>query len=127
VKSYYEEFKGLEGSNLTELLNSEFINSCHIGDLDKLKYVLTSPELSLHASLDDNYRSALNIACENGHLEIVKYLLSYSNYKNINANSNVALILASENGHLDIIRYILTTPIIKDKYNNQNDIDLSLQ
>mgnify|MGYP003415881926 CR=1 FL=1 len=77
-------------NNQQENINKELIEACKNGDLDKVRYVLTSPELSVHADIhasvseesDDNdfikhlAEEPLFQAAKNGHLSIVKYLLA---------------------------------------------------
>jgi ankyrin repeat protein len=127
MSKYDKEFKTLSDQDLNDFLNSVYLDACEKGDLDQLKYILTSPELEKHANLNEYYCFVLNFACDDGKLEFANYLLNFDNYQTIIADRNVGLILASGNGHLDIVRYMLTTPIIKDTYNNQDDLDLSLQ
>ena len=42
---------------------------------------------------------------ENGHLEVVKYLVE--NKANIHAKNDYALRLASGNGHLEVVKYLV--------------------
>lgn len=52
-------------------------------------------------------------ACEMGHLEIVKYLLTSPEIKqkpDIHTSEDAALKGASYNGHLEIVQYLLTSP-----------------
>ncbi len=48
----------------------------------------------------------LRRASENGHLEIVKYLVSQG--VNVHTRSNYALRFASQNGHLEVVKYLLS-------------------
>ena len=47
----------------------------------------------------------LGKACENGHIESVKYLVS--NNANIHVDDDVPLKRACQNGHHEIVRYLL--------------------
>ena len=44
-------------------------------------------------------------ASENGHLEVVRYLVEQG--ANIHANNDYAIRWASENGHLEVVRYLV--------------------
>ena len=52
---------------------------------------------------------ALQSAAENGHLNIVQYLVSIG--ANIHASDDQALRLAAENGHLEIVQYLVSIGI----------------
>ena len=56
-------------------------------DKEKMKYIL------------------LKSACEEGHLDVVKYLVQ--NGANIRANDDWVLNIASEHGHLEIVKYLV--------------------
>lgn len=62
---------------------------------------------------DDNGETALMGACGNGHLEIVKYLISKGADINAKAEATrfrgtTALILASMYGHLEVVKYLVS-------------------
>ena len=52
---------------------------------------------NIHARTDD----AVRLAAGNGHLEIVKFLVS------IGANYNWAVRWAAKNGHLDVVKFLV--------------------
>ena len=52
-----------------------------------------------------NDNSAIIWASENGHLKVVKYLVSQG--ADVTADDNYAVQLASENGHLEIVKYLV--------------------
>ena len=91
-------------------LNSQLINACSYGQIDIVKYLLTSPDLKQHADIHARNDSALSCACNKGHLDLVIYLLTSSYLKehaNIYAQYDNAFIGTVENGHLDIIHYFI--------------------
>jgi ankyrin repeat protein len=51
---------------------------------------------------DENIIRALDVAAQNGHLEIVQLLLS----KSPKIHIHVAFVLAAENGHLDVVKFL---------------------
>jgi hypothetical protein len=90
----YEKYKVYSPYELTNALFS----LCEEGDLESVKYVLTSKELEYHANIGGFDNAALSNACENGHLDIVKYLLTSTDLKenaNINAHSGRSSILSA--------------------------------
>ena len=58
-----------------EKLNEQFIDACQNNDLDIVKYLLTSAELTEHADIHAKYDLGFRSACDRGHLEVVKYLI----------------------------------------------------
>jgi len=77
---------------------------------------LENQNLDIHYEEDEAFR----LACFNGHLDIVKWLLTLEDKPNINAKNDEAFIQSCANGQLDIIKWLLT---LEDKPNirNQND------
>ena len=98
-------------------LNEELINACILGNLDIVKYLLTSPELTENANIhyeSDFSWNALRYAGEHGNLDIIKYLLTSPDLKehaNIHSKDKYGmniLIHSCSNGYLDIVQYLLT-------------------
>ena len=59
-------------------------------------------------------------SCQNGHLEIVKYLLTSPDLKehaDIHADNDVGFRWACENGYLEVVKYLLTSPDLKEHAN----------
>jgi ankyrin repeat protein len=118
MNSYYEEFKD---KSVPEL-NTTLIKACLDGEFEKVKYLLTSPELKLHAQAqchDGDYDLSfpLKQAAFNGNFEIVKYLLTSSDLKehaDIHFENDDAFYMACIRGHLDIVTYMLTSPELKE-------------
>lgn len=70
-QSLYEQFKCLS----QEELNREFITACRIGEFDTVKYLLHSDELKEHADIHTKNDYGLIRACQNKHLDIVRYFI----------------------------------------------------
>ena len=52
----------------------------------------------------------LNMQVHNGHLAVVKFLVSKG--ADIHANNDYALIYASQNGHLHVVEFLLVKVLI---------------
>jgi len=104
-----------KGNHLFDINKTEAIGgfNCFMaavaGKVPKLIKLLIDREVNVNFVMDDG-ATALLFAAQNGHLEIVKTLLTA---KNINVNfvsndgSASALFYAAENGHLEIIKELL--------------------
>lgn len=112
---FYEEFKDLSQKEL----NHRYINACNQGNLEVIRYVLTSPELKHHADINTDNGFGLQAACEYGDLTIVKYLIHSPELKeNIIINGNIdegflgACLLDDQRG-FRLVEYLLTSPELK--------------
>jgi ankyrin repeat protein len=111
LKSEKKLFKSLE----QEELNDYFHNHCLRGDLEHVKYLLTSPELNTHADIHSLGEQGLRIACAEGHLDIVTYLLTSPElieHANVQHSNNVALKCAGESNNLELIKYLIESPTL---------------
>lgn len=99
----------------TEEIDCDFIEACQEGNIDLVKFLLTSPEdipqwADIHAQNDD----ALIIACLDGHYEIVEFLLMSSQLKeHIKANTqeNDGFYWACQSKHFDICKLLLSSQL----------------
>ncbi len=101
-------------------LNNAFIGACKDGDLDIVRYLLTSSELEKHADIYARDNSGFQMACLHNHLEVVRYLLTSTELKdhaNIHSNEDRGFCWACNNGHLEIVRYLLTSPELQEHVN----------
>lgn len=105
----YAEFK-----DLSQLwLDEAFKKACKDNDLDKVKFLLTSPRLEKHANIHYRDYQGFIFACICGHLEIVKYLMTSPDltfHASVHSDSGQGLISASKGGHLELVKYLLTSP-----------------
>jgi ankyrin repeat protein len=93
-----------------EALSLLFIRACINGDLEKIKYLLTSSYLKKHAQISHNNYQGFFEACERGSLDIVKYLLTSPELKehaDIHAKEDYIINLAVNYEYTDIINYLL--------------------
>lgn len=80
------------------------------GDYKSVYY----PEyLIINQGIEEYSRDILNLACENGHLDMVEYLVKHMKNRyvfgesSLNHPSRQALNLASENGHLPVVKLLV--------------------
>ena len=111
-----------------EELNDQFIDACENGQLEVVKYLLTSPELTEHADIHTENDLGFRLACEEGRLEVVKYLLAsdeLTEHAKIHARNDEGFIWACRSGHLEVIKYLIIDMNIDktiqiEKYLNEN-------
>ncbi len=116
----YEKFKN--GSKLS--YNLHFTKACLEGDLETVKYLLTSPNLKEHADIHTRDDQGFICACEQRNFELIKYLLTSPDLKehsNIHAKDDLALIYATSSGRLDIVRFLTSSPELKEHINIHDD------
>jgi hypothetical protein len=101
-------------------LNKDYLNACSVGDLKRVKFLLTSKRISRHAYIHYHYDTGLICACAYGHFETVKYLLSspeLTKHANIHAQSDAALRMACNNNKLEVVKYLLSSLDLKEHAN----------
>lgn len=78
-------------------LNQQFETACQLGYKDKLKFLLTSPELNQNVDIHLDDDIGLVRACQEGNLAIVKYLLTspdLTTHANIHAKNDLVFTVA---------------------------------
>ncbi len=90
-----QELKQIYKKYNKQQLNDEFISACRNGNLEIIKYLLTSPDLKEHADIHAENDLGFRNACRDGHLEVVKWLIIDMNIdkttyieKNLNENKD---------------------------------------
>ncbi|CAF2782917.1 unnamed protein product [Rotaria sp. Silwood2] len=68
---------------MTTTNSSELFRACHDGDVATVKRLLPLTSLDALNRLESNGSSCLHVACDNGHLEIVRLLLDYGSSRRI--------------------------------------------
>lgn len=98
-------------------INLLFLDACRNGELDKVKYFLTSPEINRYADIHVDQDAALLFATREGHYEVIEYLLNSPDLKeniSIHAQGDYALIGACISGDIEMAKYLLTSPTLKE-------------
>ncbi|KAI2494587.1 serine/threonine kinase [Fragilaria crotonensis] len=96
----------------------KLIISAYHGNLPEFRDLLRA-EANVNAQLDEDGRSALYVASQEGHLEVVRLLLQKKKVDvNLQRDSGAtALYVAIQNGHVEVVRALL----------QNNKVDMNLQ
>ena len=89
--------------------------ACKNKHLPVVKYLF---EHDKNVYIDYNYNNDLNLACEYGNLEIVKYFIEKG--ADIHNQHNQALRIASEHGHVDVVKYLVENKTDMQSGDNYN-------
>jgi hypothetical protein len=103
--SYYD-FKG----EPQDVLNDFFVWACLNGEFKKVQYLLTSPELKIHADIHTESDNGLTLALKKNHFNIVKYLLTsaeLNEHSNIYNNQSTPFKAACMYSNNDILEYLI--------------------
>lgn len=108
-------------------LNEELADSCKRGNLEEVRFLLTSPKLKEHADISYEDYSSLIFAYRFEHLEVFKYLLTSPELKehaDVHAREDYCLRTACTDGSLEFVKYILTAPELKSNIDihTQHDV-----
>ena len=107
--------------DMNDIINDKILElQCSLGNIDKVRTILESDEdIDIHI-MDE---APFVWSCENGHLEIVKLLIEYSNNNNdpidIDIGFNTGFVNACQTGTINIVKYLL-------EYCNENKIKLDM-
>jgi ankyrin repeat protein len=118
----YDKYKNYSKNELTD----ELLVACQNGELELVKYLLTSPELKNKPDVNINFGAPLIWAAQFNGIDIVKYLLTSEELPkkaNIKKSGGKALILACINGNPDIVKYLLGSPELKNHADIHYDND----
>lgn len=111
---YYWNGNNESRVSLSNDINQIFIAACMHGPVNDVMGCFRDRKNQPDPGVDDSI--GLRLACANGHLDIVKFLLTSemtSRSCNIDAKGGEPLILACRNGHFDIADYLLNSPEIE--------------
>lgn len=109
--SLCEQFKDLSEEKLNKQLQKLCTKSCTEEKIEKIKYLLSSAELPIHADINANRN--INWACQVGSLEFIKYILLSPELEK-KADYNSVSRCSTMHERLDVLKYILTSPDFPD-------------
>lgn len=105
----------------------ELSDACTLGDLDTVSYLLENKKSRfIKLSVEDVF----NNLCRNGHLHIIKYLLTSPNLKDFHdTHTKYTSWIAPtcQRGYLDIIQYLFTSPELKNHPDIHTNNDVALR
>lgn len=112
------------------------VYSAMVGNLEVVRYLLTSPDLVVHADIHARHDDAFIKACITGKLEVVEYLLESPELKNhisIYTQNGIGFIHAYHYKRTDIVHYFMyrhgieATPEIKEYFKKEVDTPLKTE
>ena len=87
----------------------EFVEAAQNGDIHKVKRFLETKQVYVNCRGDKNDR-ALNVASDNGHVEIAKLLIENGADINIKGTKGwTSLHSATANGSIEIVKFLIRT------------------
>jgi hypothetical protein len=94
----------------TKQIDVELLNACEAGDLAKVEYLLTSPNLIRIADIHISNDLITNLVCSHNHIELMKFLVSSPKIKdhiNIHAYKDKLFTTAFVYKRLEMIEYLI--------------------
>ncbi len=94
-----------------EQLTIEYHMAALRGQLDIVRYLLTSSDLKFHADIRYGQYYGFRYACRNGRLNVIQYLLTSPKLKNhvdIHANDDEGFKFACFGHYWEIVHYLLS-------------------
>lgn len=91
-------------------INERFHAACSLGNLDLVRYLLTSKEIPIKAQINYDDGQAIISACSNGYIKIVDYLLTSSELEekiNVHNRHDYLFRIAHLHKKLDILEYLI--------------------
>lgn len=91
-------------------LDAEFLDACEKNEIDKVEYLLTSPNLAEKANIHTFNDLATNLVCSKNHVELMKFLVSSPKLKDhidINAHEEKLFTTAFVYKREEIIAYLI--------------------
>ena len=81
----------------------QFHEACKNGNLRAITNLLNNHNIDVHVDNEDGFR----LACYNGHLNVVQYLLKNNFNIDVHAENEDGFRVACGNGHLNVVQYLL--------------------
>jgi hypothetical protein len=96
----YEKLKAMN----PEYLDKEFMKACKSGDINAVKYMLTSSDLNYHPSINDE---VLDWVCTYNKVDILHYILPFDKRTDIEERNDDLFYYANFNWSEDVLRYLI--------------------
>ena len=99
-----------------EKLNKEFYIACNYGNLELVKFLLTSQELKQHAIIDSDNNAGFKLACICGNLNIIRYLVTSPELEknvNVHVHNDICFKWALDLEFIEIINFLVYEQDIK--------------
>lgn len=115
MKNSDELFK-IYGDLSQHQLDAAFKYHSENGELEIVKYLLTSPDLKNNANIHAGDDAALSSACLKGRLDVVEYLLTSPNLKehaNLEAYGSRPFVWACIGKQFAVVDYLMNSPDLK--------------
>jgi hypothetical protein len=96
--------------NSFNIWDGKFQSACCYGRLKEIRMLMVKNirtptiKLNIHANDEEGFR----YACQNGHLEVVKYLMKQEDKPNIHAYNEGGFRWACFYGHLEVVKYLMS-------------------
>lgn len=100
-------------------------DACREGDLEVVKFLLTSPDLTFLANIQESNNDPIFQACDYGHKEIIEYLLASHELKE-HADKYFALYLCCEEDKVDLVKFIFEMPGLEIDIHHENAMAIDL-
>ena len=95
-------------------LHTELLQACGKGDLDLIKYLISSEDISNNPKIKHNKWEAIKLATSLGQIEVVKYFLEDIQ----NEYPNIVFNVSCQYGQLEILEYLFHTSEFKSDKRN---------
>lgn len=109
-----------------DLLNKCLVCACESGQLDIIKYLLHSKDLSIHADLKYHNHEAFRTLCTKQYTQCLEYLLTSSEvqaYAHIHNIKNNMLQIIFNSNNMQLFDHLLTSPQLNNKFSNLHEHD----
>ena len=107
VKTAGQNDAAINQKLITEENQAAFMAACKNGDCETVKLLIGKNGVDINKE-DDFQETPLYIACENGHLEVVKLLIKNgADINKADENQATPLYIVCQNGHLGVVKLLL--------------------